>query len=373
MVPIRGEVVMVRANRKVQCAQCIDCSPTLTGEDADCISEALATSLDTEALQQVLYIATDSPSSKLFFTLKKCLVNLRALSLDPVHLAIVYEYAHWHRRTSGSKVLRQLLNKVNIVDQRCSHKSWGSMFCGSHASPLTAQEERLRHMILNSSMPERAAKIVLARLDPATPLFCRITFIETVAAIAQQYESEVCRKVTGQNKEVRQILWAACAPDRLGWLMNNLMVRHGMEPWQRALLPSGTSSNEALHAQINTWTRPIRTMHRSTLRLKQQIMQFGKLLAHQTALFFPTSRQMPEGSLLAQCVGVDVWCEEQWRCWCRINKAKLPLHSARRDEVQAVKDWRSATTCKPKTVRKRAKRTVFTLARRHRLRRGGVK
>ena len=32
--------------------------------------------------------------------------NLLRLSLDPVHLAIVYEYGQWNKRTPGSKILR---------------------------------------------------------------------------------------------------------------------------------------------------------------------------------------------------------------------------------------------------------------------------
>ena len=68
-----------------------------------------------QAVLQVRYLATDSPSPKLFRELKEIWPNLSCLSLDPFHVAIVYEPAQWGKKTAGSKALRRLLNKVNQV------------------------------------------------------------------------------------------------------------------------------------------------------------------------------------------------------------------------------------------------------------------
>ena len=67
---------------------------------------------------------------------------------------------------------------------------------------------------------------------------------------------------------------------------------------QIALLPSGATSNEPLHAEINSWTRVNREFHRSTLRLKLNIMCFGKQLGHHIATFYPRARQTPDGLCL---------------------------------------------------------------------------
>ena len=115
----------------------------------------------------------------------------------------------------------------------------------------------------------------------------------------QNLPNQVDRRVTGSNKEVRKLLWAATAPDRMEWLFNNLRVRHAMGAPARALMPSGTASNEALHAEIHSWGTSIRSLHKSTLRLKLCIMHFGKLLAHHVASCYPGVGQTSESVLLA--------------------------------------------------------------------------
>ena len=52
-----------------------------------------------------------------------------------------------------------------------------------------------------------------------------------------------------------EILWCAAAPQRIEWYLNNTRQRHLMRIEQLSLLPAGTTSNEALHAEINNWFR----------------------------------------------------------------------------------------------------------------------
>ena len=222
-------------------------------------------------------------------------------------------------------------------------------------------------------MSQAKAKRILEALDANTPLLSRITFVETLAAICTCFPNEVSRRVTGTNKEVRKILWAAAAPDRMEWLFNNLRVRHAMTPAQRALLPSGTSSNEALHAEINAWSRTNHALHQSTLRLKLQIMQFGKLVAHHAATCFPTIKQCSESVLLARCLASEDWPDEKWKACCKgTEKAHLPLHKDRVQEAAQVRQWNAANVMK---VRKHhvKKRTVHTVRRHRSIRSAGVK
>ena len=193
---------------------------------------------------------------------------------------------------------------MNQVAPNMRSSSWGPLFTGTAPPSLTRDEERARHLITDGSMGATRAKCILDNLHPDSPSFCRITFIEALAALCATYPHEVSRKVTGSNKELRKVLWAATAPDRLEWLMNNLRVRHDLTTLERGLLPSGTSSNESLHAEINSWTKSIHSLHQSTLRLKLEIMQFGKVLAHHVASCFPTVQQTSEAVLLARAVAL---------------------------------------------------------------------
>ena len=343
------------------------------GEDATTIADVLKLKFSTAALHQVRYVSTDSPSLKLFQELHSACPNLIGLCLDPVHLAIVYEYAQCGRRSAGSKMLRAALNRINQIDSVARPESWGPFFCGVSPPSLSREEERTREAILNpKNLGMTRARNIIDAIDSASPMYCRITFIESVAAICKLHQEEVVRKVTGSNKELRKVLWAACAPERLEWLFNGARLRHALTPRDRALLPSGTASNESLHAQINSWTRSIRSLHQSTLRLKLDIMHFGKMLAHHVATCFPTVRQTEECVLLSRTLCASIWSEATWAEFCQGNrKATLPLHSSRKGEALKVKSWvqKRPATKVPKAKPK--KRNVLTVARRHSIKSGG--
>jgi hypothetical protein len=49
--------------------------------------------------------------------LQEIFPNIQTLALDPIHLAIVYEYATWRKRTDGSCMLRQCMSKFTAFDE----------------------------------------------------------------------------------------------------------------------------------------------------------------------------------------------------------------------------------------------------------------
>ena len=301
----------------------------IKGEEAPEVALALQRSLSEVARVQVLYVMSDSPSVKLLQALTKVFPNLRGMALDPVHLAIVYEYAQWHKRTPGSTLLRQVLHKVVQHDSEKGMLSWGSLYDGRECDPLSRQEEAWRKQILSWTHTQAYAQRVINNLDPNVPVYTRVSFIEALAAICALHTKEVDRKVTGMNKPVRQLLWTACSPSRLEWLFNNQRSRHSLAPHERCLLPSGTTSNEALHSQINSWSRSTHEVHRSTLKLKLQVYTLGKQLSHHLALCFPPVRQTAESVLLARGLGESPWTEERWKNSC----------CTRDDPARAVATW----------------------------------
>ena len=113
----------------------------------------------------------------------------------------------------------------------------------------------------------------------------RVEFLEQLAAISSAFRSEVAKK-TEEGKSVGQLLWQAGQPDRLEYLFNNLRVRSAMSAAENLLLPTGTTSNESLHAEINGWFRQTQRLHRSTLKLKLDILTLSKLLSHNARTLF---------------------------------------------------------------------------------------
>ena len=63
------------------------------------------------------------------------------LCLDTVHLAMVYEYATWHKRTEGSTFLRMIMCKFLVRGQGLPANTWGEPFDGKACRPLSVEED----------------------------------------------------------------------------------------------------------------------------------------------------------------------------------------------------------------------------------------
>ena len=109
----------------------------LQSESAEHIVEAMADNFSEPQLQTTRHIGTDSPSEKLAKQLKLVCPGLRSLMLDPVHLAIVYEYGFWNNKSTGSKMLRRILTKCIAVDTTLRQDHWQETYNGSVARPLS--------------------------------------------------------------------------------------------------------------------------------------------------------------------------------------------------------------------------------------------
>jgi hypothetical protein len=173
-------------------------------------------------------------------------------------------------------------------------------------------------------------------------------------------------------------LWAAAAPDRIEWYVNNIRQRLRMQPGRRQLLPSGTASNEALHAEMNRWFRQTQQIHPATLKLKLRCCGLGKLIAHNSAMYSPTLRQISPAVALARVASAPWWTKSEWIRWCRklysksiIDKANTPLFLAKQAQAKTVA---IAVKKRPASVpRHDRKRTPFTRKRQGRLLLGGVR
>ncbi len=354
----------------------------LQDESAERIAEALSENFTEAQLAMIVHIATDSPSEKLYTELRRICTSLSSVMLDPVHLAIVYEYGFWNKRSAGSKQLRRILKKCSAVDLQNRDNFMGDYYDGSLSRPLTPVEIEARAMVLDMSMPDQEAEDVLDGLVLDVPFRHRVDFIRCMAAICKKYSHEVRRKAPGPNKEIYKILWSACAPDRLEWLLNNIRSRCTMTVAYLQMLPTGTSGNESLHAEINSWTRSTNALHRSTLALRLRYYTYIKLLMHHLSSKYPLSHIVTSQMLLGRSLHQSIWTDEDWISWCALNKqdgviakASLPLAAARQHEEGLVKEW-----CAKRPATKRGASssslkhsTPLNAKRKHSLRTSGVK
>jgi hypothetical protein len=83
-------------------------------------------------LVQVQYVAVDNPSALYYRSLQTITPNLKIMMLDPVHVAIVYEYSAWRilddlsNHTSNSTVIKTHTHTKNSRAARYTIKRHGS-------------------------------------------------------------------------------------------------------------------------------------------------------------------------------------------------------------------------------------------------------
>ena len=94
------------------------------------------------------------------------------------------------------------------------------------------------------------------------------------------------------------ILRSATEPMRVEFYLNNVRQRWAWRSRDLSTLPSGTTSNEALHSRVGNLFRQVMKLSKTTMDLKLILVKFGKQLAHTTAARYPTLRQLQEPAIL---------------------------------------------------------------------------
>lgn len=310
-------------------------SNLIRSEAGQDIAALLKDTVHSAALQQIEVLATDQPSKALLLELQKVCPRLRCLYLDSVHIVIVYHTSFWHKTSAGQVILRRMQARFQRVDPDAAGGAWdwGVPFVGDASPRLTSSEEGNRAMILDGSMSKARAVAVLNAIDDTKPWYRRADYIEAMAALSAVHHGEMTRKTYMQSRTLARVLYAYTAPDKLEWLWNGLRMRHSMPAAMVALLGSGTSPNESLHAEINRWFRNQPEVFPSTLALQLQVCRLGKVMAHNRAMYHPSLRQLGHDSVLAGAVAGLSFDASAWATWSSSglsSAASLPLHAARR-------------------------------------------
>ena len=228
-----------------------------TGETSETIRKTIMQRLPRNAFGQVRGIGTGAPSGKLCTELRSVLPGVICVYRDPVHLVIVYQHAHAKKSTSGLKLLRRIMNKVNKLDPSKSPGWWGAPYTGAESNKRSAEASYKHAHNEHGTLNLIQAKRVEADLSPETPCAAVLDILAALASLTAIYWEEVkCQthtRIGNKGATLAKVLANAGFLERSGWYFNNLRFRHSLPAYMRALLPSGTSGTESIHREVNGW------------------------------------------------------------------------------------------------------------------------
>ncbi len=235
-------------------------------------------------------------------------------------------------------------HRMRIEAQLCMHGNarttphlWICSSTGSHARG---------HLAWGASRKTRAKQLV-GELDDDKPSDSLSSYVRALAALAALYPDEMKRKTFAQSRTIGRMLWCATAADRVQWLFNGCRLRRLVDRKMIALLGSGTSPNESLHAEMNRWFRNQPTLFSTTLTLQLSVCHLGKLIAHNAAMYRPTLRLMDQQSILHVCSQTIRFTDSLWQIYCscllrgeaRLHQSLLPLNAERQAISERVHEW----------------------------------
>ena len=122
----------------------------------------------------------------------------------------------------------------------------------------------MRERLQNPDMPEDAAMWVLDALDPDVPWLTEVDFLEALLAHVSFFHEEL-QKVSYSGISLHRLIVNIGSSSKFQWLLNDTRYRHAVDARELALLPSGTTSNESLHHEINAWFRETASRRHDTM------------------------------------------------------------------------------------------------------------
>ena len=306
-------------------------------EDSEALVDMITHEFKESYLESVRAFACDNPSPKLHRALSAVCPNMECLMLDPIHLVMFYVVSHYRKRTDGSRMLLRIQNKFNKVDNTKSVDDWNPYYDGTSITDHTPAELVFRNHILNSSMRLNLAQARLQAIDFNVPYYSSEAWVGDLAALCAVYAGEVCRKTTQQGKVLRTVIWCATAEDKIGYYFNNIRCRHSIQQRRISLLPSGTSSNEALNAEINKWFNTAGAMYLSTLRMSTRVFATAKIIVHGLAMYDPTCIRYSQQDILAKyCAGFTI-TDAQWNTFISLPSTGPELELRKKTSIEIKK------------------------------------
>ena len=247
-------------------------------------------------------------------------------------------------------------------------------------SKFTRHELSLHEHIEFGTLDATIAKRIESDLDGDVPYANRLEFTTCLASLSSNYWDEVNRRthirIDNKGATLAKVLANAATPNRCAWYFNNTKFRHLIPSHALPLLSSGTSSNESLHHEVNSWFRNHNNFKKllPTLEIALEANSLGKLLAHNVALYRPFIATEFQTTVLAVSSAKWTIPVEQWNNSCNAEDVNLPLDQKRQEQIELLKKYAkprrivgkkpaAAVVTSLKRPRKKVKRHVFNLKR----------
>ena len=156
------------------------------------------------------------------------------------------------------------------------------------------------------------------------------------------HPEEVSRPSGTGKGTVRDVIRNSCACDRVEWMLNLTRFMHVLSREDRILMPMGTTTNESLHAEMDSVFRRVQSLHLSSLECRLSVFQMGRLFSHNAALYRPTIRQMRAGAVRVRAAGcTTLFCATVWDQWLKSPPQAGNAYQRALGERKRMRDWRA--------------------------------
>ena len=117
--------------------------------------------------------------------------------------------------------------RIKQVDHETPLETWGIMYTGEDLQ-ASRSEAVMRQAIRVGSMRASNAKRIADKIDCEIPFYSTVEFIELLAALVVLFKYEIGRKTHVNGETLQHVIWAAAAPNRVAWYLNNIRFRRSL-------------------------------------------------------------------------------------------------------------------------------------------------
>ena len=249
-------------------------TPLLNSERSDLIARALADLVPSGGPRdEVQYIVVDYCQSSLWKELQGVFPNPFCLCEDPIHLVMKYKSGFGHKSSPGSRFLSAIMKKFSVACDGEPSKSVAWPWVWGQAPQPSGKVSSLRAHLRRQDLPHNLVKEAEGLVYAPNARACYRDFVLSMAALCTRYSTEVTRRRVGKKgKLLINVIAAACAFGRWGSYVNNVHLRTRARTWKSALISTGTTANEAFHAEIRSAFRQVYNIHLPTMEARLRLL-----------------------------------------------------------------------------------------------------
>ncbi len=255
-------------------------------ESFQCFEAGCREVLPQEARDQVEWLFSDAPSRVEGQT--NLLPKLRGTAEDPMHFPFRIEECFGEKRVPLSIQIRKIQMKFSVPAD-------GTVYHGEqpNADQCGVWDDNRRPADLDSRDWE-SYKLL--------PYKEHQEYIDDLVDLVRTFDDVMERK----NKKgtlVRDLIKNAASYKHFAYLFNGCIIRNSLSAEENDMLGVGTMPNEAIHWQIKNVSREIIQEHEENVPLRMDSFCMGKMIAHNSAAYFPTTAQYKQSHVLSVALG----------------------------------------------------------------------